>query len=46
MYAEVGRTGHGLLYPKEEEVNNEELDDTLQTNIFNTMLSRKISKEI
>src|SRR5438093_11931102 len=45
MYAEVGRTGHGLLYPKDEEVNNEELDDTLQTNIFNIMLSRRSQRK-
>jgi nitroreductase len=45
MYAEVGRTGHGLLYPKEEKVNTEELDDILQTNIFNTMLSRRSQRK-
>jgi FMN reductase [NAD(P)H] len=47
MYARVNRTDHGLLYPKDEEeqVNLQEIDDALQTNIFNTMLSRRSQRK-
>jgi FMN reductase [NAD(P)H] len=47
MYARVNRTDHGLLYPKDEEeqVNLQEVDDALQTNIFNTMLSRRSQRK-
>jgi FMN reductase [NAD(P)H] len=46
-YARVNRTDHGLLYPKDEEeqVNLQEIDDALQTNIFNTMLSRRSQRK-
>jgi hypothetical protein len=47
MYAEAGsRANHGLLYPEEEEeeANLQEVDDALQTNIFNVMLSRRSQK--
>jgi FMN reductase [NAD(P)H] len=47
MYAGLGKIDHGLLYPKEEreEVNLEEVDETLQTNIFNTMLNRRSQRK-
>src|ERR687888_1180373 len=48
MYARViNRSDHGLLYPKDEEeqVNLKEIDDALQTNIFNTMLSRRSQRK-
>jgi nitroreductase len=48
MYAGLSRADHGLLYPKEEkeeEINLQELDDALQTNIFNTMLSRRSQRK-
>jgi FMN reductase [NAD(P)H] len=47
MYARVNRSDHGLLYPKDEEeqVNLQEIDDALQTNIFNTMLSRRSQRK-
>ncbi|HYZ50877.1 MAG TPA: hypothetical protein VE593_08315, partial [Nitrososphaeraceae archaeon] len=48
MYAEIGRDDRGLVYPKEEvneEINLQALDDALQTNIFNTMLSRRSQRK-
>jgi FMN reductase [NAD(P)H] len=47
MYAGLGKIDDGLLYPKEEreEVNLEEVDETLQTNIFNTMLNRRSQRK-
>ena len=47
MYAGLGKIDHGLLYPKEvrEEVNLVEVDETLQTNIFNTMLNRRSQRK-
>ena len=48
MYAERGRDDKGLVYPKEEveeEVNLQAVDDALQTNIFNTMLSRRSQRK-
>jgi len=48
MYAEAGsRANHGLLYPKDEEegANLQEVDDTLQTNIFNVMLTRRSQRK-
>jgi FMN reductase [NAD(P)H] len=47
MYAGLGKIDRGLLYPKEEreEVNLEEVDETLQTNIFNTMLNRRSQRK-
>ena len=47
MYAKGSRSDHGLLYPKDEEeqVNLQEVDDALQTNIFSTMLSRRSQRK-
>ena len=47
MYGRANRSDHGLLYPKDEEVqvNLQEVDDALQTNIFNTMLSRRSQRK-
>ena len=49
MYAEIGRDDRGgLVYPKEEakeEINLQAVDDALQTNIFNTMLSRRSQRK-
>src|ERR687884_617864 len=49
MYAEIGRNDRGgLVYPKEEvneEINLQAVDDALQTNIFNTMLSRRSQRK-
>jgi nitroreductase len=48
MYAEIGRDDKGLVYPKEEvkeEINLQAVDDALQTNIFNTMLSRRSQRK-
>jgi nitroreductase len=47
MYAGGGavRSDQDLLYPKDEEVNLQEIDDTLQTNIFNIMLSRRSQRK-
>jgi FMN reductase [NAD(P)H] len=48
MYAQASsRADHGLLYPKDEEkeVDLQEVDDTLQTNIFNIMLSRRSQRK-
>ena len=48
MYAQAGsRADHGLLYPKDEEqeAGFQEVDDTLQTNIFNIMLSRRSQRK-
>src|SRR5919197_944057 len=42
MYSEDFRP---LVYPKEEGVSSEELDDILQTNLFNTMLSRRSQRK-
>ena len=49
MYAGMGRDDRGgLVYPKEEvneEINLQAVDDALQTNIFNTMLSRRSQRK-
>jgi FMN reductase [NAD(P)H] len=47
MYGRANRSDRGLLYPKDEEeqVNIQEVDDALQTNIFNTMLSRRSQRK-
>jgi FMN reductase [NAD(P)H] len=47
MYGKANRSDHGLLYPKDEEeqVNVQEVDDALRTNIFNTMLSRRSQRK-
>jgi FMN reductase [NAD(P)H] len=48
MYGGVGKSEEGLLYPKdetEEKINLQEVDDVLQTNIFNTMLSRRSQRK-
>jgi FMN reductase [NAD(P)H] len=48
MYGGAGRSDKGFLYPKEEEeekVNLQEVDDALQTNIFNTMLNRRSQRK-
>src|SRR4051794_26677525 len=47
MYGRANRSDHGLLYPKDEEVqvNLQEVDDALQTNIFNTILSRRSQRK-
>lgn len=46
MYAgRAVRSDQDLLYPKDEEVNLQEIDDTLQTNIFNIMLSRRSQRK-
>jgi FMN reductase [NAD(P)H] len=42
MYSEDFRP---LVYPKEEGVSSEEIDDILQTNLFNTMLSRRSQRK-
>jgi FMN reductase [NAD(P)H] len=41
------KTDQGLLYPKkeEEEISLQEIDDTLLTNIFNVMLSRRSQRK-
>jgi nitroreductase len=40
------KTDQGLLYPKkEEETSLQEIDDTLLTNIFNVMLSRRSQRK-
>jgi FMN reductase [NAD(P)H] len=50
MFGGASRSDNGLLYPKveeeeEEEVNVQELDDALQTNIFNVMLNRRSQRK-
>jgi FMN reductase [NAD(P)H] len=48
MFGGVSKSDSGLLYPKveeEEEPNIQELDDALQTNIFNIMLSRRSQRK-
>jgi FMN reductase [NAD(P)H] len=48
MFGGASRSDEGLLYPKveeEEEVNIQELDDALQTNIFNVMLNRRSQRK-
>src|SRR3954466_14654568 len=47
MYGRANRSDRGLLYQKDEEeqVNLQEVDDALQTNIFNTMLSRRSQRK-
>jgi nitroreductase len=49
MYSGLSKADDGLLYPKEEEkeqdVDLQEVDETLQTNIFNTMLSRRSQRK-
>jgi FMN reductase [NAD(P)H] len=44
MYGEMGKTDHSLLYPKEE-VDIQETEDALLTNIFNVMLSRRSQRK-
>jgi FMN reductase [NAD(P)H] len=46
----ANKTDSSLLYPKDdveekEEINLQDIDDTLQTNIFNTMLSRRSQRK-
>ncbi|HZA07482.1 MAG TPA: nitroreductase family protein [Nitrososphaeraceae archaeon] len=41
----AARSDQDLLYPKDEEVDLQEIDDTLQTNIFNVMLSRRSQRK-
>lgn len=45
MFEEAGKTDHGLLYPKEEEANVQEMDDALLSNIFSVMLSRRSQRK-
>ena len=49
MYSGLSKADDGLLYPKEEEkeqdVDLQEVDEALQTNIFNTMLSRRSQRK-
>jgi FMN reductase [NAD(P)H] len=48
MFGGASKSDKGLLYPKaeeEEEPNIQELDDALQTNIFNIMLSRRSQRK-
>jgi FMN reductase [NAD(P)H] len=48
MFGGASKSDSGLLYPKaeeEEEPNIQELDDALQTNIFNIMLSRRSQRK-
>src|ERR687887_2734943 len=48
MFGGVNKSDGGLLYPKleeEEKVNFQELDDALQTNIFNVMLNRRSQRK-
>jgi nitroreductase len=48
MFGGVSKSDRGLLYPKleeEEKVNFQELDDALQTNIFNVMLNRRSQRK-
>ena len=44
MFGETGKTDHSLLYPKEE-VDIQETDDALLTNIFSVMLSRRSQRK-
>lgn len=44
MFGETGKTDRSLLYPKEE-VDIQETDDALLTNIFNVMLSRRSQRK-
>ena len=44
MFGEAGKTDHGLLYPKEE-VDIQETDDALLTNIFSVMLNRRSQRK-
>jgi nitroreductase len=45
MFGEDGKSQSDLLYPKEEHANIEEIDETLSTNIFNVMLSRRSQRK-
>ncbi|MDQ3840041.1 MAG: nitroreductase family protein [Thermoproteota archaeon] len=45
MFSEEGKSSRNLLYPKEEQVDIEELDEALSTNIFNVMLSRRSQRK-
>ncbi|MFL6364169.1 MAG: nitroreductase family protein, partial [Nitrososphaeraceae archaeon] len=48
MFGGVSKSDKGLLYPKleeEEDVNLQDVDDALQTNIFNIMLSRRSQRK-
>jgi FMN reductase [NAD(P)H] len=48
MFGGVSKSDRGLLYPKleeEEKVNFQELDDALQTNIFNVILNRRSQRK-
>jgi FMN reductase [NAD(P)H] len=44
MFGDTGKTNHSLLYPKEE-VDIQETDDALLTNIFSVMLSRRSQRK-
>jgi FMN reductase [NAD(P)H] len=44
MFGEAGKTDHGLLYPKEE-VDIQETEDALLTNIFSVMLARRSQRK-
>jgi FMN reductase [NAD(P)H] len=48
MFAGLTKSDQGLLYPKEEkteEIDLEQIDETLQTNVFNVMLSRRSQRK-
>jgi FMN reductase [NAD(P)H] len=45
MFGEEEKGGRDLLYPKEEKVDVEEIDEALSTNIFNVMLSRRSQRK-
>lgn len=48
MFGGVSKSDKGLLYPKaeeEEDVNLQDVDDALQTNIFNVMMSRRSQRK-
>jgi FMN reductase [NAD(P)H] len=48
MFGGVSKSDKGLLYPKveeEEDVNLQDVDDALQTNIFNIMMSRRSQRK-
>jgi len=44
MFGETGKTDHSLLYPKEE-VDIQETEDALLTNIFSVMLARRSQRK-
>ena len=48
MFGGVSKSDKGLLYPKleeEEDVSLQDVDDALQTNIFNVMLNRRSQRK-